>query len=252
MQQADITSPNPFQLTCPNCQNTTSISINPIQGKDGFWFASIDCHRCGEHAFFQMDLPGFDDAPSFYFYSWTEKDLASLQQEWDEWVALKQRHLPLKYPHRSLQNKKLNVLLILGMLAGSLFFLLDQYHLLGVIFEDIEARQRTLNQYVTRLTKLPCFSSVMRVKLETVPILYTTESVYRNHDIQYGETGMYWGEFQIKIHRSNFWFFGWPKKSRLIETIIHEARHRASPGLGHNARFYQLVQKDTQCALRHW
>ena len=32
------------------------------------------------------------------------------------------------------------------------------------------------------------------------------------------------GNFQIKIHRSNFWFYGQPKKSRLIETLIHEFR----------------------------
>ncbi len=176
----------------------------------------------------------------------------SLQQEWNEWVALKRRYLSPNYSIRSIQTRRLNIILMSAMIAAALFFLLDQYHLLGIVFEDREARQHTLNQYVTHLTSLPCFSSAMRVKLETIPILYTTESVYRNHEIQYGETGKYWGEFQIKIHRSNFWFFGKPKKSRLIETIIHEVRHRASPGLGHNVRFYQLVQKDTQCALKHW
>merc|ERR1711991_44648 len=47
-------------------------------------------------------------------------------------------------------------------------------------------------------------------------------------------------------------FFGYPRKSQLIETLIHEVRHRVSPALGHNEMFYQLVNRDTQCALEHW
>ncbi|MEC8188546.1 MAG: hypothetical protein VX059_07135, partial [SAR324 cluster bacterium] len=78
------------------------------------------------------------------------------------------------------------------------------------------------------------------------------ERPYHKNRIQYGEAGIYWGEEQIKIHRSNFWFFGYPRKSKLIETLIHELRHRVSPALGHNEMFYQLVNRDTQCALEHW
>ena len=92
----------------------------------------------------------------------------------------------------------------------------------------------------------------MMEQIRTIPVHYTPESVYHHNQIQYGETGQYWGKFQIKIHRSNFWFFGWPKKSQLINTLIHEFRHRANPWLGQQPRFHERVQTDTQCALKHW
>ena len=59
-------------------------------------------------------------------------------------------------------------------------------------------------------------------------------------------------EEQIKIHRSNFWFFGWPKKTQLLNTLVHELRHRSSPGLGHNLKFFNLVERDTSCVLEYW
>ena len=84
----------------------------------------------------------------------------------------------------------------------------------------------------------------MKRKIITVSIKYTRESPVNENYIQYGEAGIYWGEEHIKIHRSNFWFFGLPKKNQLLNTLVHELRHRSSPGLGHNTEFYKLVKKD--------
>ena len=92
----------------------------------------------------------------------------------------------------------------------------------------------------------------MKPKLSDVPILYTREHPYHRDLIQYGEAGIYWGEEQIKVHRTNFWFFDLPKRNQLIETLIHEVRHRVSPGLGHSSLFQELVAKDTWCTLENW
>ncbi|MCH2296983.1 MAG: hypothetical protein MK441_03625, partial [SAR324 cluster bacterium] len=143
------------------------------------------------------------------------------------------------------------VFLIL-MVGGWGFFFIDQMYLLDGIFEKIHSREDIIKGYSSLLMELPCLSQAMKEKLATVPIRYTRERPYHRNRIQYGEAGIYWGEEQIKIHRSNFWFFGYPRKSQLIETLIHEVRHRVSPALGHNETFYQLVKRDTKCALEHW
>ena len=95
--------------------------------------------------------------------------------------------------------------------------------------------------------EVPCLPSIMKIKLTTVPIKYTRERPVHKNFIQYGETGIYWGEEHIKIHRSNFWFFGLPKKNKLLDTLVHELRHRSNPGLGHNSEFNKLVTKDVAC-----
>ena len=92
----------------------------------------------------------------------------------------------------------------------------------------------------------------MREKLRTVEIHYTIEPAVHGNLVQYGEAGVYWGEEQIRVHRSNFWLGTIPKRAVLLETLVHEARHRVSPALGHNALFHQLVQQDLQCVLKHW
>ena len=106
-------------------------------------------------------------------------------------------------------------------------------------------------EYSERLLEVPCFPSILKVKIRTVPIRYTRERPVHKNWIQYGEAGVYWGEEQIKIHRSNFWFFGQPKESQLVNTLFHELRHRANPDLGHNPKFMELVEKDTHCSLKH-
>ena len=37
------------------------------------------------------------------------------------------------------------------------------------------------------------------------------------------------------------------KKNQLLNTLVHELRHRSNPGLGHNSEFYKLVKKDVAC-----
>ena len=227
-------------LTCPRC-HAQAVMVFPLQAPDAAWFAKITCLRCGEEAFFQVDS-----------YEKAGEGGSSLQKEWEEWVALKKRHLEPLQDKGSGSSFAVNLFLFCFLLLGLGFFLADYYHLRGVVLENRKARQQVIHDYVARLAQLPCFSSEMLQSINHVPVHYTPESVYHREGIQYGETGHYWGKFQVKIHRSNFWFFGWPKKSQLIETLIHEFRHRASPWLGHTALFYEKVQRETQCALKNW
>ncbi|MBF0277122.1 MAG: hypothetical protein HQM13_05000 [SAR324 cluster bacterium] len=238
------------QLTCPQCASKT-VSLIPLQGKEESWFAGITCQACGEQAFFQIEAPNLDQADYPDSSEWSHSTFLKLQSEWQEWLVFKRRHLR-QAPYVPRQSIKVSLFLLIVISLGAVFFLVDQYHLLGVVLEDRVSRQQEINQYVSKLSELPCFSSDMLKQIRTVPVHYTPESVYDHNQIQYGETGQYWGKLQIKIHRSNFWFFGWPKKSQLINTLIHEFRHRANPWLGHDARFYERVNADTQCALKHW
>ena len=133
-----------------------------------------------------------------------------------------------------------------------MFFVLDRWHLLDPLLENHVVRQKLILEYTERLLEVPCLPSIMKVKIRTVPIRYTRELPVHQKRIQYGEAGIYWGEEQIKIHRSNFWFFGWPKNTQLLNTLVHELRHRSSPWLGHNTKFFELVERDIQCVLKHW
>lgn len=237
-------------LKCPQC-GKTDVVLDTVQGKTQVdWFANLRCLNCREHAFLQIELSLTSDDE--WSPHWTKGQIETLQIEWQEWVAVKKRHLPREYQSPSPQARLYGRFLLGFIVLGTLFFLVDQYHLLGIIGEDIAKRQAIIEQYSQQMVRYPCFSEAMLEKFRTIPMHYTTESVYHHNKIQYGETGWYWGALKIKIHRSNFWFFGWPKKTQLINTIIHEVRHRASPGLGHSPQFYKLVQEDTQCVLQHW
>ena len=137
------------------------------------------------------------------------------------------------------------------MLTGmALFFIFDRWHMLDPLVENPAARQQHIMEYAEALLQVPCFPSILKVKIRSVPIRYTRERPVHKNWIQYGEAGVYWGEEQIKIHRSNFWFFGWPKESQFVNTLVHELRHRSNPELGHNPKYMELVEKDTQCALK--
>ncbi len=231
----------PASLICPHCQHAP-VPLELTQGSDHTWFATCRCPQCGETALLQLDAP-----PMLPFLP---EQLDMLQAEWAEWIQMKRLHL---YRRASPQSSKYTTpFLLLILVVSTSFFLADHFHTLGGFFENPSARQVVVNQYVNRLKQMSCFSDEMKEKFRNIPIKYTAESVYHHSFIQYGETGKYWGEYQIKIFRSNFWFFGWPKQSQLIETLIHEVRHRVSPGLGHSPYFFTLVRRDTACALQRW
>lgn len=236
-------------LHCPSC-GEDKFTVIPLAGKEGERFIRILCHLCGEHLLFQTpdtfsSSIEFDDVSE----KWKTKHISYIQKEWEEWLQWKQKHLVPTSTSRPYLSKFTHFLL--GLLLGGsvLFFILDRWHLLDPVFENPEARQKYITELAEQFLEVPCFPSIMKVKIRTVPIHYTRERPVHKNYIQYGEAGIYWGEEQIKIHRSNFWFFGWPKKNQLLNTLVHELRHRSSPGLGHNSTFYELVEKDMQCVL---
>lgn len=236
-------------LQCPRCAHAEVFS-QLLAGSDDTYFSRLRCHVCGEHAFLQVDLVRRPPDEDNEFPVW-EVNTTLLQQEWHEWVQWRDQWLDKPRQKAVSQRKSLRwVVLFALLLAG--FFLLDRYHLLGAFYEDIVYRQTRIDQYSAHIKTLGCLSASMLHKLETVPIHYTAEPVYHHSVIQYGETGSYWGSYAIKIFRSNFWFYGEPKKSLLIETLIHELRHRVNPEMGHSRRFFQLVNRDTQCVLKRW
>ncbi|MGK5092965.1 hypothetical protein WDW89_13230 [Deltaproteobacteria bacterium TL4] len=239
--------PNP-PFMCPQC-HSTAIEITPLRGEEGFWFVDLRCSRCCEYGFFQTESVAFLEVESGLEEG--PPSVALLQQEWQEWFTWKQRHLSPR-PLSAARRKNYDYGLAFLLLIGSLFFIADQYHLFGIFSEDVSARQRIVHHYVEYLKKSSCLSLAMKAKLETVPILYTSESALHHEKIQYGETGTYGGEMRIKIYRSNFWFFGKPKSAQLIHTLIHELHHRVHPYLEHSPRFYQLVDRDTGCVLKYW
>ncbi len=236
-------------LHCPSC-GENKFNVIPLTGKDGEQFIRILCQKCGEHIFFQtpdtfsksIELDNAGDA-------WETKNYSYIQQEWEEWLRWKQKHLVQVSSSRSYLSKYTQLLLALIFTGSILFFILERWHLLDPVFENPEKRQNYITELAEQLLEVPCFPSIMKIKIRTVPIHYTRERPVHQNYIQYGEAGIYWGEEQIKIHRSNFWFFGWPKKNQLMNTLVHELRHRSSPGLGHNSTFYKLVEKDMQCVL---
>ena len=234
-------------LHCPSCDRG-EFNVIPLSGKDGEYFIRIICHNCGEHLFFQTQYSLSNKIES-------DKDndtynlinISYLQKEWNEWFAWKQRHLK---PHTSSKTffSKYAQFCFVFLLSGIvLFFILDRWHLLDPFLEFPEARQKHILDLAELLLEVPCLPSIMKSKITTVPIKYTRERPIHKNFIQYGETGIYWGEEHIKIHRSNFWFFGLPKNKQLLNTLVHELRHRSNPGLGHNREFYKLVKKDVVC-----
>ena len=250
---SDVTSPNEdVTLHCPSC-GEEKFKLVPMMGKNGERFVRIHCHKCAEHLFFQTpELPEninvLEDIPE----TWKTEQIKNLQQEWEEWLRWKQRHLNKPASRNPPLSKYAQWLLALLLGGSTMFFVLDRWHLLDPLLENPAARQQKIMEYSERLLEVPCFPSIMKVKIRTVPIRYTRERPVHQNRIQYGEAGIYWGEEQIKIHRSNFWFFGWPKNTQLLKTLVHELRHRSSPGLGHNTKFFELVERDTQCVLKNW
>ena len=239
-------------VRCPDClKQSTRLVL--MKGKNEEYFAGINCLNCGEQGFFQIagtDLQTLESG-SISFINPTETG-ESLQHEWSDWHAWKLRHL---YPRRSRKRgiSRWGGVVILSMIiVAAAFFWFDRMHLLVAFFEDPVVRQRDVDSYVSRLANIHCLPKSIQSVLKKVPVRYTRERPAHRDFIQFGETGIYWGETSIKIHRSNLWFFGWPRQSQLVETIIHEARHRASPGLGHNRLFHKLVLRDTCCALSAW
>ena len=236
-----------FSLHCPSCCGE-KFKVIPLTGKDGEFFVRIICHNCGEHIFFQNPY-------SISSKKESDKDnetsnlinISYLQQEWNEWVAWKQRHLKSHSSDKTLFSKFAQFSLVFLLCGIVLFFILDRWHLLDPFLEFPEARQKHIIDLAELLLEVTCFPSIMKSKITTVPIKYTRERPVHKNFIQYGEAGIYWGEEHIKIHRSNFWFFGLPKKNQLLNTLVHELRHRSNPGLGHNSEFYKLVKKDVVC-----
>ena len=240
-----------LSLQCPACRRR-DVKPQPSVGQSGETFLKLHCKVCGENGFFQLSdsLVAIDSGQ----LSFTEpfKILNELQQDWREWYDLKRRHLNQSLAVGPRWLKSSQLLMVMLILGGWGFFFTDQIHLLDGIFENPESRQRQIQLYAARIVDLPCLSETMKTKLLITPILYTRERPYHQDHIQYGEAGVYWGEEQIKVYRPNFWFFGLPRRSLLIETLIHEVRHRVSPALGHNAFFYKLVSRDYKCVLDQW
>ena len=237
-----------FNLHCPACAGE-EFKVIPLSGKDGEYFVRIICYNCGEHLFFQSP---------YYLNSKIESDkdndknnlinISYLQKEWNDWVAWKKRHLIKSHSSdKNLFSKFAQFSLVFLLCGIVLFFILDRWHLLDPVLEFPEARQKHILDLAELLLEVPCFPSIMKSKIITVPIRYTRERPVHKNFIQYGEAGIYWGEEHIKIHRSNFWFFGLPKKNQLLNTLVHELRHRSSPGLVHNIEYYDLVKKDVAC-----
>ena len=244
-QDEDVT------LHCPSC-GEENFRLLPMSGKNGERFVRIHCDNCGEHLFFQTpEFPENMTQQGITPENWKTEQIKNLQLEWEEWLKWKQRHLNKPVSGKPYLTKYTQWLFAFLLCSIALFFALDRWHLLDPLIENPAARQQQIMEYAERLLEVPCFPSIMKVKIRTVPIRYTRERPVHKNWIQYGEAGVYWGEEQIKIHRSNFWFFGWPKKTQLLNTLVHELRHRANPDLGHNPKFMELVQKDTQCALKY-
>jgi len=238
-------------LQCPSCGGD-EFKVIPLSGFKGEHFIRIFCNNCGEHLLFQTSFSSSSNKESEKNYDNNNLiNINFLQKEWEEWVGWKKRHLNSHVSNKTLFYKYSQFCLAFLIFGIVLFFILDRWHLLDPILEFPEARQKHIIDLSEVLLKVQCFPSIMKRKIKTVPIKYTREPPVHKDFIQYGEAGIYWGEEYIKIHRSNFWFFGLPKKTQLLNTLVHELRHRSSPRLGHNIEFYKLVKKDVECVKNY-
>jgi hypothetical protein len=232
-------------LQCPRCRSF-DIRTHPRRGRGGETFAHLHCGHCQEAGFFQI-APSWSDAPE----DWPAATFTALQAEWLEWYRLKQRYLDSGSARPTLPPAK--VRLLLGIIVGLLLFLgLERLHWFGMLPESPDLRQHHIELYRSHLLQTGCLSANMQAKLRTVPIFFTAEQPVHGDWVKYGEAGVYWGEEAIKIYRPNFWSWGKPRHSVLVETLVHEVRHRVSPALRHNERFQKLVAQETACALRRW
>ena len=239
-------------LYCPSCGEQKFI-LSPMMGKNAERFVRISCQKCSEFLFFQTsESPEYIKKPKDIPADWKNVQITNLQQEWEEWIIFKEKHLykPAVCKFPILKNTQ--ILLALLLCTITIFFVLDRWHLLDPLLENPTARQKHIMEYTNRLLEVPCFPSIMKENIKTIPIRYTREQPINRTSIMFGETGVYWGEEQIKIHRSNFWFFGLPKNAQLLNTLVHELRHRSSPSLGHNSEFFELVSRDTKCVHKYW
>jgi len=222
-------------------------------GKNDERFVNIHCLKCSENFFFQIpallkNIYSLEEIPE----NRKDDQIITLQKEWNEWLNWKKRHLNKPNAGKSPLSKSAQWMFVFLLCGITMFFIFERWYLLDPILENPLARQAQIVEYKQHLLEVPCLPSNMKVKIRTVPIHYTRERPVHQNLIQYGEAGIYWGEEHIKIHRSNFWFFGWPKNSQLLNTLVHELRHRTSPSLGHNSEFFELVERDTKCVLKHW
>ncbi len=234
-----------FWLQCPACKSE-QILLQAGLGQTGEHFVRTHCTACHEQGFFQIE-----EVPIAENQVLIPEVLEVVQREWGEWYALKQRYLRPSGVRRPVSPWQTRGLLLL-LATLTLFFLTQQLYQVWGVGEDLVQRQHVIEDYRAQLASTQCLSSSMEAKLRTVPIHYVKERPFHRNFIQYGEAGVYWGEEAIKVFRSNFWFWGAPRSSVLIETLVHEVRHRVSPGLGHNVLFQELVARDTHCALSRW
>ena len=238
-------------LCCVACGGT-DLRLLLLRGQERERFLHLRCHTCREEGLVQCDELNDDQTEDLAACLDARPDVRErLQEEWGQWLAWKRRYA---YPrHWPTPPRRISSWWMVGILLLLLVWALsDVWQVAGVWREDVPARQAVVNEYVDRLQEVNCLPEAMREKLRTVEIHYTLEPAVHGNLVQYGEAGVYWGEEQIRVHRSNFWLGTIPKQAILLETLVHEARHRVSPALGHNALFYQLVQQDLQCVLRHW
>jgi len=238
-------------LCCVACGGT-DLRLLLLRGQDRERFLHLRCHTCREEGLVQCDELNDDQTEDLAACLDSRPDIRErLQEEWGQWLAWKRRYA---YPrHWPTPPRRISSWWMVGILLLLLVWALsDVWQVAGVWREDVPARQAVVNEYVDRLKGIECLPEAMREKLRTVEIHYTLEPAVHGNLVQYGEAGVYWGEEQIRVHRSNFWLGTIPKRAILLETLVHEARHRVSPALGHNALFHQLVQQDLQCVLKHW
>ena len=115
------------------------------------------------------------DRPGITPENWEKEQIKSLQLEWEEWLKWKQRHLNKPDSSKPLLTKYAQWLLAILLLGSALFFILDRWHLLDPLVENPESRQQQIMEYAERLLEVPCFPSILKVKIRTVPIRYTRE-----------------------------------------------------------------------------
>ena len=166
-----------------------------MSGKNGERFVRIHCHKCQEHLFFQNpELPNNIKSPEDISEQWQTEQINNLQIEWEEWFRWKKRHLDKSSTRKTPLSKYAQWFLALLLGGSTIFFVLDRWHLLDPLLENPAARQELITEYAESLLEVPCFPSIMKIKIRTVPIRYTRERPVHKNWIQYGEAGIYWGE----------------------------------------------------------
>ncbi|MBT4184392.1 MAG: hypothetical protein HOE10_03980, partial [Deltaproteobacteria bacterium] len=155
---------------CPSCAEE-NFGIVPMTGRDGERFVKIHCHNCKEHLFFQApEIQQILSQIGETQENWETEQIKSLQLEWEEWLKWKQRHLNKPNSSKPLLTKYAQWLLAILLIGSAMFFVLDRWHLLDPLVENPEARQQQIMAYAEVLLEVPCFPSILKVKIRTVPI----------------------------------------------------------------------------------